>query len=79
MWWVVSMDSRLSAISPKALAKAKRIPVPEPGTGEFVTIPIDVLAAWMALNHRKVQGWYGSLLMTVPDVNMEEEEEATHE
>jgi hypothetical protein len=62
------------------LDKAKKIPVPEPGTGEFVIIPVEVLAAWMKLNHRKALGWYGSLLMTVPDVNTEEnEEKATHE
>lgn len=69
-----------SLFSAKALAKAKRIPVPEPGTGEFVVIPLEILSAWMALNHRKAQGWYGSLLMTVPDVDTEEkDEQVTHE
>jgi hypothetical protein len=64
----------------EAMKMAKKIPVPEPGSGEIVTIPLDVLSAWMALNHRKAHGWYGNLLMTVPDVSTEEEkEESAHE
>jgi len=55
-----------------ALQKAKNIPVPEPGTGEFVTLPtVETLCVWMRINHLKVKGWHGNLLVVMPDTETE--------
>lgn len=54
--------------NPTLLEKVKKIHVPEPGTGEFVTLPsVEALCTWMALNQLKVKGWRGNYLDVVPD------------
>lgn len=63
--------------SEEALKKAKKIPVPEPGSGELVDIPLEVLSAWMKLNGRKAAGWMGNILITAPDNKAEAEHERT--
>ena len=46
------------------MEKAKKIPVPAPGTGEIVTLPsVEALCMWMKLNHLKVSEWHGSILV----------------
>lgn len=49
------------------LDKAKNIPIPEPGTGEVVTISsIELLCVWMQLNQLKAKGWKGNILEITP-------------
>jgi hypothetical protein len=51
------------------LAAAKKIAVPDPG--EIITIgSVELLCVWMKLNGRRVQRWQGSILVTIPDVQI---------
>jgi len=54
--------------NPKLLDKVKKIEVPAPGTGEFVTLPsVEALCTWMTLNNLKAKGWHGNFLEVVPN------------
>jgi len=49
------------------LDKAKKIPVPEPGTGEIAQFSsIELFCVWMKLNNQKALRWYGGILLIAP-------------